>query len=94
MSIPTPGLMAAILAEIRGEIDRGGTAYVHCWGGKGRTATVVGCFLVEAGVTDGNGALSNIRALTAHAKDAFWPTPQTDEQCAFVRRWFGGRGEH
>ncbi len=94
MSIPTPGLMAAILAEIRGEIDRGGTVYVHCWGGKGRTATVVGCFLVESGVTDGNGALSLIRNLTAHAKDAFWPTPQTEEQCAFVKRWSGGRGEH
>lgn len=87
MSIPTPDLMARILAEIRVEIDRGGTVYVHCWGGKGRTATVVGCFLVEAGVTDGDGALSLIRDLTAHAKDAFWPTPQTEEQCAFVRHW-------
>jgi protein-tyrosine phosphatase len=32
-----------ILAHIRNELDAGKGVYVHCWGGKGRTGTVIGC---------------------------------------------------
>jgi protein-tyrosine phosphatase len=33
-----------ILVRIRDEIGSGRRVYLHCWGGKGRTTTVVGCF--------------------------------------------------
>ncbi|MBB5164150.1 tyrosine-protein phosphatase [Mycobacterium sp. AZCC_0083] len=36
-----------IIACIHGEMDSGRTVYVHCWGGKGRTGTVVGCLLIR-----------------------------------------------
>jgi len=39
-----------ILACIRGEIDSGRVVYLHCWGGKGRTSTVVGCVLIDNGL--------------------------------------------
>ena len=44
-----------ILDAIRESTDRG-VVYVHCWGGIGRTSTVVGCLLVDAGL-DADAAL-------------------------------------
>jgi protein-tyrosine phosphatase len=47
--------MERILATIKRAIDERATEYVHCWGGIGRTGTVVGCWMVqEAGLTDAN----------------------------------------
>lgn len=86
-SIPTPTLMHQILESIDAEINRGGTVYVHCWGGKGRTATVVGCYLVSQSRETPDSVLTTLQGLTAHAKEAFWPTPQTDEQCMFIVNW-------
>ena len=39
-----------ILARIRDEMDTGRIVPVHCWGGKGRTCTVIGCLLIVAGL--------------------------------------------
>ena len=43
-AVPTKELMLRILQSIREELAAGGIVYAHCWGGKGRTAVVVGCF--------------------------------------------------
>ena len=40
----------AIVARIRGEMADGRVVYLHCWGGKGRTSTVVGCLLIDDGL--------------------------------------------
>jgi len=42
-------VMSGILAALREANSFGEITYVHCWGGVGRTGTVVGCFLVERG---------------------------------------------
>jgi hypothetical protein len=76
-----------ILDAITAEIKAGGGVYVHCWGGKGRTATVVGCFLLEEALESRITVLERIKELTAHASQFFWPTPQTPEQCDFVTSW-------
>ncbi len=92
MSIPTTAQMRKILDAIHAEIQAEGVVYVHCWGGKGRTATLVGCFLLEAGLENQQTVLQKIRSLTAHASEFFWPTPQTQDQCDFVTNWsFAGR---
>src|SRR5690606_6247393 len=63
MDIPgDPGLMKAALELIRAEIEAGRTCYVHCWGGIGRTGTVVGCWLREEGL-DGEAALTEVQRL-------------------------------
>ena len=44
ISVPkSPGVMREILDTIDSALESGGTVYVHCWGGVGRTGTVVGC---------------------------------------------------
>ena len=47
----SPGEMAGILDAIDSALGRGRNVYVHCWGGVGRTGTVVGCWLVRHGRT-------------------------------------------
>jgi len=93
LSVPDPHDMAHILDTLDEALRAGHTVYVHCWGGIGRTGTVVGCHLVRRGMT-GEQALAQI----AHwwrgvAKSWLHPrSPQTEEQIAYVRNWGSENG--
>ena len=50
---PYPGMMVTILDHIDHAISQEKPVFVHCWGGKGRTGTVVGCFLARHGKASG-----------------------------------------
>jgi protein-tyrosine phosphatase len=86
----TPQQMTAIQAQINTWMSERRVVYVHCWGGVGRTGTVVGCHLVETGLS-GNTALQRIEQLwkgMSDAKRARHPrSPQTLAQCEYVRGW-------
>ena len=82
--------MKEILDFVDAKISRGETVFVHCLGGMGRTGTVVGCYLGRHGIAAGPAALHRLAELTRHAKESFWPTPQTPAQCAFVWDWKEG----
>ena len=80
--------MAAILDTIDDALDRGSTVYVHCWGGIGRTGTVVGCWLVRHGLT-GDGALDQIAEWWQHVEKSriHRMSPQTQGQRSYVSDW-------
>jgi ADP-ribosyl-[dinitrogen reductase] hydrolase len=59
--------------------------YVHCWGGIGRTGTVVGCLLVDGGLS-GPAAIARIEQLRAGTRKSDRRAPQTDQQCDVVIR--------
>ena len=65
--------------------------YVHCWGGKGRTGTVVGCYLVRHGLALGEDALKEIKHLRRHDPKADESSPENESQCNFVRSWQQGQ---
>ena len=62
MGTPTAGHVIQILDDIDTVRADGGTVYVHCWGGIGRTGTVIGCRLVRHGL-DGGDAIARIAEL-------------------------------
>jgi len=90
MGCPSAEEMSVILDEIDAAIADGHVVYVHCWGGIGRTGTVVGCFLVRRG-RDGDGALAEVARLygnmSARKRLNFPQSPQTKRQRDFVRLW-------
>lgn len=58
-----------ILARIRSEIADGRIVYTHCWGGKCRTSTVIGCLLIDDGLNY-ESAVSRIAELRAGTRKA------------------------
>jgi hypothetical protein len=85
-STPSVADMRVILDELV-ELTSTGTAYVHCWGGRGRTGTVVGCYLRRMRGLTGAEALSLLAELTAHEAGAFGRTPEMACQRKFVEQW-------
>lgn len=86
MDTPTREQMARILDVIDGELREGHVVYVHCYGGIGRTGTVVGCYLVRHGM-DGDRALAEIAYLRRGASDGWQLSPQTKAQREMVQGW-------
>ena len=78
--------MRELLDLIDAELAAGGVVYLHCYGGIGRTGTVVGCWLARHG-TPPEDAIEAIRRLRARAKCADWPAPESEEQRRLVESW-------
>ncbi|MBU3750720.1 MAG: serine/threonine protein phosphatase [Mycobacterium sp.] len=75
-----------ILDHIRAELGAGRVVVTHCWGGKGRTGTVVGAFLID---TEGRGypeVIDRMQDLRAGSSKAHHPVPDTEEQHRVLRR--------
>lgn len=86
MGVPSIAGMRAILDSLCAPHE--GVTYLHCWGGIGRTGTVAGCLLIEAGYTAADALALIARKWTAMEKRGREPqSPQTTEQFAFVRNW-------
>ena len=86
--VPSPTIMRSILDHLQSRLDEGHNVYLHCWGGIGRTGTVVGCYLIELGMS-ADQALEHIaQHWTTVGQSAWFPrSPETDEQVEFIRRW-------
>lgn len=85
--IPSVPEMRAILDHIDNSLKDNAPVYVHCWGGKGRTGTVVSCHLARHGIAKGDQALNMITHLRRNAPKPHEPAPENERQCGFVREW-------
>ena len=90
LGVPSPAEMVAILDAIDAGLPQG-VVYVHCWGGRGRTGTVVGCWLARHGLATGGAVLELLAALTAARRREFPSIPETSRQRAFVTAWPRGK---
>ena len=91
LSFPVPDLdvvsddaCSDITLAIEDSVARGGV-YVHCWGGVGRTGTVIGCLLADQGLNYEH-VLARIAELRQGTSKAARPIPETDAQRAVIRR--------
>ena len=91
MSIPSDAHMDRILDLIDQCIENDQPVYIHCWGGRGRTGTVVGCYLKKHGYAAGQKTLDLIRNLRQNTEDHYKASPETSEQVDMVLRW--GKGD-
>jgi len=87
---PTPEEMKRILDMIDSGLAEGQTLYVHCYGGIGRTGTVVGCYLVRHGMS-GEEALAEIARLRQGTPERWITSPETEAQQQMVRNWPAGK---
>ena len=88
---PTVDEMITTLDAIDDHLRAGSGVYTHCWGGKGRTGTVVGCWLVRhdyASPEDALFVLDQIRRGDIGAGDE--PSPSIPDQGAFIGSWEPG----
>jgi protein-tyrosine phosphatase len=74
-----PEALRSVVDDLRTEIDAGRSVVVACRGGLGRTGTVVGCLLRDAGV-DAERAIE----LTRRSRPG---AIETASQAEFVRDW-------
>lgn len=86
MTAPTPEHLRAVLKLIDEALAGDQPVYVHCFGGIGRTGTVVGCYLVEQGL-NGAQALGEIERRRRNTPDGYRQSPETAAQRALVLGW-------
>jgi hypothetical protein len=87
MGVPTVAEMRRTLDVIDAHLAAEQPVYLHCWGGYGRTGTVVGCWLARHGQATGPGVLARLCELRTGMKGE---SPQTDEQRAMIAAWQAG----
>ncbi len=90
-SVPSAERLNQILDEIDITLSEGNQVYVHCWGGIGRTGTVIGCWLVRHGLT-GQEALAKIAQWREGIPSAGHASPETAEQRQLILNWRGTNG--
>ena len=86
--VPSTAQMVETLHVIDDALAAGQVVYVHCWGGIGRTGTVIGCYLVRHGYS-GEAALAHLAHLwqDVEKRDRHPRSPETPAQLAMVRTW-------
>jgi protein-tyrosine phosphatase len=84
MGVIDPEGYDAIVARIRAEMHAGRVVYVHCWGGKGRTSTVVGGLLIDDGM-DYDSAIARIAELREGTRKAHEACPESPVQHRALR---------
>ncbi len=85
---PTADRMRATLDALDAALANGHHIYLHCWGGVGRTGTVVGCYLVRHGLS-GEQALRQLAEWwqTVPKRSLHPRSPETEAQRQFVLTW-------
>jgi hypothetical protein len=87
---PSRKQISRILDEIDRSIANNRPVYLHCWGGVGRTGTIVGCYLARHGYAKGPAVLDEILKLRKHNGLRYIESPQGRKQIQIVLAWSKG----
>jgi ADP-ribosyl-[dinitrogen reductase] hydrolase len=86
LSIPELAQMVKIQASLDQALASDLRVYVHCWGGRGRTGTVVGIHLIRHCLAEPDDFVREI-AWLRRLDAGGGKSPETNEQIAFVRKY-------
>lgn len=89
-STPPKDKVIEILDRIDVALEAGKTIYLHCYGGKGRTGMIVGCYLVRKGMS-GKQALKTIHEFRKTISGNEQQSPETEGQIRMVMKWKKGQ---
>lgn len=84
--IPDTRTMDTVLDFIDASLSEDRPVYLHCWGGHGRTGTVVGCYLIAQGLASKDNFVDTIAQLRKHVPTTI-PSPENSKQRDFVRNY-------
>ena len=83
---PTMPQMVSILDAIDNSMMAARPTYVHCWGGVGRTGTVIGCWLLRHGLAEPSNVLKVLITLRQQDQERRnRMSPESPEQQKFVK---------
>lgn len=74
----------------------GGYVYIHCWGGVGRTGTIVACYLAQHSDDPHlKSTLADLRqCFSAMPKSAYRKSPEAKEQIAFIAQFINANASY
>ena len=92
LGITSRAEMVTTLDVIDRHLAHGCNVYVHCWGGIGRTGTVVGCWLRRHGYAGPGEVIDLLQDLRrmGNRRSGHVPSPQTGAQRRMVKNWRTG----
>ena len=87
VTAPSKLQMKYILDTVDQALEEDRPVYVHCWGGRGRTGTAAGCYLVRHDLVEAEEALNYLKSIRKDIVKGDKPSPETSQQRSMVRNW-------